>query len=122
LCSAAWCCCYHCPVAQVTIQEGRFVILSHQRAEQAIAAHAMQLTNDLTDTATELADVFGRLQSSLQLTEGDRTAMKGICDLAGSKLGKLQASLVSAAQAQGGMLLDMQAQVRTHQLLLVVVL
>jgi hypothetical protein len=104
----------HCPIAQATIQEGRFVILSHQRAEQAIAAHAMQLTNDLTDTATELADVFGRLQSSLQLTEGDRTALKGICDLAGSKLGKLQASLVSAAQAQGGMLQDMQAQVWTH--------
>lgn len=71
----------------------------------------MQLTNDLTDTASELADVFGRLQSSLQLTAGDRAAMKGICDLAGSKLGKLQASLVSAAQAQGGMLQDMQAQV-----------
>jgi hypothetical protein len=61
---------------QATIQEGRFVILSHQRAEQAIAAHATQLTSDLGDAAAELADVFGRLGCALQLTDGDRTALK----------------------------------------------
>lgn len=63
-------------VVQVTIQEGRFVILSHQRAEQAIAAHATQLTTELGDTAAELADVFGRLRSSLHVTSGDRDALK----------------------------------------------
>lgn len=61
---------------QVTIQEGRFVILSHQRAEQAIAAHATQLTVDLGEAATELGDVFGRLSSALQVTHGDREALK----------------------------------------------
>ncbi len=39
--------------------------------------------------------------------------LQGICDLAGSKLGKLQTSLVAAARAQGGMLQDMRAEVRT---------
>jgi len=52
------------------------VILSHQRAEQAIAAHATQLTVDLGDAATELGDVFGRLSSALQVTHGDREALK----------------------------------------------
>lgn len=52
------------------------MILSHQRAEQAIAAHATQLTGDLGDTAAELADVFGKLKSSLQVTSGDRDALK----------------------------------------------
>ncbi len=64
---------------QVTIQEGRFVILSHQRAEGAIAAHAVQLTTDLGDTAAELVDVFGRLRNSLQVTFGDRDALKVGC-------------------------------------------
>lgn len=63
-------------VLQVTIQEGRFVILSHQRAEGAIAAHAVQLTTDLGDTATELADLFSKFKSSLQITSGDRDALK----------------------------------------------
>lgn len=61
---------------QVTIQEGRFVILSQQRAEQAIAAHAVQVTTDLGDTAAELADVFSKLKASLQVTSGDRDALK----------------------------------------------
>jgi hypothetical protein len=61
---------------QVTIQEGRFVILSQQRAEQAIAAHAVQVTTDLGDTAAELADVFNKLKTSLQVTSGDRDALK----------------------------------------------
>lgn len=65
-----------CSTVQVTIQEGRFVILSHQRAEQAISAHATQLTTDLEDTAAELADVFSKLKTSLQVTSGDRTALK----------------------------------------------
>lgn len=99
------------PAAQVVIQEGRFVIMSHQRAEQAISAHAMQLTSDLGDTASELAVVFNRLSSSLQLTQGDRATLQSICELAGSKLGKLQSSLTSAAQAQCNMLQDMQSQV-----------
>ena len=60
----------------MTIQEGRFVILSHQRSEQAIAAHAAQLTTDLEDTAAELGEVFGRLSSALQVTGGDREALK----------------------------------------------
>lgn len=87
------------------------MIMSHQRAEQAIAAHAMQLTNDLGGTASELADVFSRLSSALQLTQGDRSTLQGICELAGSKLGKLQSSVTSAAQAQCRMLQDMQSQV-----------
>lgn len=86
--------------------------MSHQRAEQAIAAHAMQVTSDLSDTANELADVFSRLKASLQLSEGDKSALRSICELAGSKLGVLQDSLTSAAQAQGGMLQEMQDQVR----------
>lgn len=52
------------------------MILSHQRAEQAIAAHATQLTTDLGETAAELGDVFGRLSSALQVTSGDRDALK----------------------------------------------
>lgn len=61
---------------QVTIQEGRFVILSQQRAEQAIAAHAVQVTTELGSTAADLSDVFGRLSSALQVTGGDRDALK----------------------------------------------
>lgn len=70
------CCPHTSPLPQVTIQEGRFVILSHQRAEQAIAAHATQLTHELGGTAAELADVFARLRSLLQLSEGDRAALQ----------------------------------------------
>jgi hypothetical protein len=41
--------------------------------------------------------------------------LQGICDLAGTKLGKLQTSLVAAARAQGSMLQDMRAEVRAGQ-------
>jgi hypothetical protein len=41
--------------------------------------------------------------------------LQGICDLAGTKLGKLQTSLVAAARAQGSMLQDMRAEVRFWQ-------
>lgn len=70
-------CCFLCvALLQVTVQEGRFVILSQQRAEQAIAAHATQLTTDLVETSQELADVFSRLTSSLQITGADRDTLK----------------------------------------------
>jgi hypothetical protein len=52
------------------------VILSHQRAEQAVAQHAEKLTCDLGDTAAELADVFSKLKGSLQVTSSDRDALK----------------------------------------------
>eukprot|EP00775_Hariotina_reticulata_P002385 gene2385-2689_t len=101
--------------AQVTIQEGRFVILSHERAEQAIAAHAMQLTTDLGVTASELGDVFSRLSSSLQLQIGDREVLQDIRGQVADKLSKLQSSVAAAATAQGKMLLGMQTQVDDFQ-------
>ena len=100
---------------QVTIQEGRFVILSHQRAEQAISAHAMQLTTDLGVTASELSDVFSRLTSTLQLQTEDREVLQNIRGQVADKLGKLQSSVAAAATAQGKMLLGMQAQVCGQQ-------
>lgn len=50
--------------------------MTYQRAEGALTGHATQLTNDLADTADELADVFNKLKSSLQVTGGDRDALK----------------------------------------------
>jgi len=85
---------------QVTIQEGRFVILSHERAEQAVAAHAMQLTTDLGITASELGDV-SRLSSSLRLQNEDREVLQDIGGQVADKLGKLQSSVAAAATAPG---------------------
>jgi hypothetical protein len=53
---------------QVTIEEGRFVIMSHQRAERALNGHAEMLRQELSTAAQHLTDVFNRLEAGLQVS------------------------------------------------------
>ena len=53
---------------QVTIEEGRFVIMSHQRAERALSGHAEMLRQELSTAADHLTDVFSRLEAGLQVS------------------------------------------------------
>jgi len=62
----------------------------------------MQLTRDLTDTASELPDLFSRLGSALQLQEEDREASRGrVRSWLAPRWGKLESSLTAAGRRAG---------------------
>ena len=58
--------------AQIAIQERQFLILSHQRAEHALAAYAQQLTGELAGAARDLELLFGKFGEVLDMQKGDR--------------------------------------------------
>ena len=58
--------------AQITIQERQFMILSHRRAEHALAGHAQRLTAELTSCARDMAVLWAKLGEVFELQRGDR--------------------------------------------------
>ena len=65
--------------AQITIQERQFMILSHQRAEHALAGHAQRLTAELTACARDLAVLWSKLGEVVELQRGDRWGAGSPC-------------------------------------------
>mmetsp|Transcript_27007 Transcript_27007/g.59061 ORF Transcript_27007/g.59061 Transcript_27007/m.59061 type:complete len:1042 (+) Transcript_27007:153-3278(+) len=62
--------------AHATIQERQFMILSHQRAEHALAAHANQLTSELAACASDIGALFRKLEEVAALQGADRSVMQ----------------------------------------------
>ena len=60
--------------AQITIQERQFLVLSHRRAENALAGHAQRLTAELTTCARDLSVLWAKLGEVVELQRGDRWA------------------------------------------------
>ena len=58
--------------AQITVQERQFMILSHRRAEHALAGHAQRLTAELTSCARDMAVLWTKLSEVVELQRGDR--------------------------------------------------
>lgn len=58
--------------AQIAIQERAFMAESHQRAEHALAAHALRLTGELGACAGDLSALFGKFEQVAALQKGDR--------------------------------------------------
>lgn len=58
--------------AQIIIQERQFMILSHQRAEHALAAHSQHLITELAACSRDLDVLFGKLGEVIELQKGDR--------------------------------------------------
>ena len=58
--------------AQLALKERAFVAAAHQRAEVALAGHAMQVTAELATCAQDLDSVFDRLGRIVALQGEDR--------------------------------------------------
>ncbi|GBF97458.1 hypothetical protein Rsub_10381 [Raphidocelis subcapitata] len=86
--------------AEVAIQERQFIAVSHRRSEQAIAAHAQDVSRSLGEAAGELAEVFSRLRASLAVTGADRAALEGMAADGAARAEKLRAALDKAVAAQ----------------------
>lgn len=58
--------------AQITIQERQFMVLSHQRSEHALAAHAQRLTSELVTCVQDLGALYGKLGEAMEVMGQDR--------------------------------------------------
>jgi hypothetical protein len=100
-----------CRVPQVDLDQARFIILSHQRSEAALSAHAASLHAELSGAARQLSSVFETLQEALEVQGGDRRALGGVVAAAEAGLGRLKGALEGAVDGQGRLLAGMSAQV-----------
>eukprot|EP00798_Chlamydomonas_sp_ICE-L_P027765 gene27765-7405_t len=84
----------------IMAQERQFVILSHQRAEAALAAHAQNLTGELSSCASDMGALFNKLEELATLQGADREVMVQVKGLVSERLRQLDASLAGAVGNQ----------------------
>lgn len=82
------------------LQERQFIVLSHQRAEQALISHAEQVTASLAAATADLGQLFGAWEERLALQGGDRAALQTIQSEVAARLSAMGAKLTAALDAQ----------------------